>query len=428
MTNIKAILQQVAKKIASAILHSSGAMAHKTTVDWNCTKHIKCNAGEMIVLHQCSNNFYKIKTTDAEGYFRPVLPHTDLNIYVKNAIEYYFTTLYPEQKIEWECVQETISNKKRYKELLHMGSYSDPHSPAWNFMWEKDTTLVGIETPSSLEYHSEAWNTFVLNINHFLKYVMNTIRRHQRNSRGGKWEFSNANRQMATEAMARLIGLDYMFPHSEFVVITTPEGNQMRGTLMENARGESTEAISTEFCRAVCSPILQRELSKLNVLDLITYERDHRPGNYNIILDEKGKVSGLSVFDNDAEMTFAPMTAATHSGSGCNKLIGRGINRPHMDAELAKRIMHLDKKDIQMALMPYLNKIQVQLCWCRIVSLKKAIKISSRRKGFLLKHDQWTEDTIAEELSGKYGRTYLDTFVNYEEYIKSFNNKVFNRA
>lgn len=324
MANYKSLIKRGARKVFDTALYGSGALSHKTKVDWEQTKHIVCKTGEMEVLHQCSNNLYRIKTKDAEGYFRPVLRHTDLNSCVRKAVEDYFTVMYPEQTVEWEQVKKTLSDKSSFRKLLHVGNYSDPYSAARKFYLTKDTTVVGIETPLSLQQGSEEWKTFIWNIDHFLKYVMNTIGHHHRNRRGGEWEFSNANRQMATEAMAELVGLGYMFPHSEFVVVTTPEGEQMRGTLMENAGGVSTEGISAERSHSVCSPSLQRELIKLSVLDTITFERDHRPGNYNMILDDNDRVSGLSVFDNDAEMTFAPLPASTHSGSGSSKLVVGG--------------------------------------------------------------------------------------------------------
>ena len=416
----KSYIKRRVRKAAYAMLYGSGVLAHKTHVNWSKVQHITCQEGELKVLHQCSNNLYRVKTVEAEGYFRPVLPHTDLDTCVRKAVKDYFIVMYPEQSVEWVQLKKTLASKEAFRRLLHVGNYSDPYSAARKFYLTKDTSVVGIETPSALVRGTEEWKAFIWNIDHFLKYVMNTIGHHRRNRKGGKWEFSNANRQMATEAMARLVGLGYMFPHSEFVMVTTPSGESMRGTLMANAEGELTEGITAERSKTACSPALQRELMKLNVLDTITYERDHRPGNYNIILDGEGKATGLSVFDNDAEMTFAPLPASTHSGSGSSCLVGVGINRPFMDADLANKIQLLKKEDVRKALKSYLNKIQIFMCWRRILSLKKAISISSNREGFLLKNEQWSEETVAIELSGKYGRTYLDTFVNNERYNIAF--------
>lgn len=323
--NYRQLLKRNLRNTASSFLYNSGLLAHKTHVDWNQTKRIVCHEGEMEILHVCSNNLYHVTTGEVEGYFRPVLRHTDLNTCVRKAIENYFTIMYTDQKLEWEQVSKILDDKENFRKLLRLGNYSDPNSAARQFYLTKDTMVVGIETPATLVKGSEEWKAFILNIDHFLKYVMNTISHHRRNKRGGQWEFSNANRQMATEAMAQLLGVGYMVPHSEFVTVVTPEGEEMRGTLMEPAPGEGTEAITAIRSKAVCSPALQRELMKLNVLDAITFERDHRPGNYNIVLDAEGRVCGLSVFDNDAEMTFAPMPVSIHTCSGSSKIAVGGV-------------------------------------------------------------------------------------------------------
>lgn len=410
------------RKTAYAALYRSGILAHKTKVDWEHVRHINCSDTEVDALYTCSNTLYHIHTSVFEGYFRPILKHTNVKQSVQNAVKDYFEKVHPEQVLEKACLDKSLSDKESFSKLMDVGNYSDPYSRARKFYLTKDTTVVGIETPSVFEKGTEDWKTFIWNIDYFLKYVMNDIARHQRNQFGGEWEFSNANRQMATEAVAKLLGLDYMIPHSEFAVLSY-QGKELRGTLMEVAKGESTSDIKMERSRAVASPSLQRELTSLNVLDAITFERDHRPGHYNILLDDNGKVSGVAVFDNDAAMTFAPFGLSSHSGSRSSKItIGRGefLNRPHLDKDLAKRVCSLEARDVKKALRPYLNSCQIAFCWKRIKNLRKAIRGSIKMDGFLLEPGQWSEATMAEELSGRYGRTYLDVFLNYEEINKAF--------
>lgn len=417
-------LKNRVRKVAYAALYHSGILAHKTRINWDKVRHITCADDEVKALYTCSNTLYHIQKSEIEGYFRPILRHTNAKLCVRNAVIEYFEKVHPEQAIEKNCLEKTLSDRASFKKLMNVGSYSDPYSLARQFYLKKDTTVVGIDTPSSLLKGTEEWKTFILNIDHFLKYVMNAIARHQRNLCGGQWEFSNANRQMATEAVAKLLGVDYMIPHSEFAVLVY-QGKELRGTLMEVAKGESTESITLERSRAVVSPTLQRELTSLNVLDAITYERDHRPGNYNMLMDEDGKVRGLAVFDNDAAMTFAPFGLSTHSGSGSSKITTKGgefFNRPHLDKVLAERVCRLDVHEVKKALRPYLNSCQIAACWKRIKNLRMAVSQSMKNDGFLLEPDQWSEATIAEELSGKYGRTYLEIFINNEEINKAFVN------
>ena len=408
------------RKMAYSTLYRSGILAHKTKVEWEQARHIICTEGELQALYGCSNILYHLKTKSVEGYFRPIQQHVSKTQCVRDAVKEYFEKVQPEQYTEKECLSKTLADKRSFNKLTDVGNYSAPYSRARKFYLTKDTSVVGIETPSSLKRGTDEWKNFILNIDHFLKYVMNAIGRQQRNLGGGRLEFSNANRQMATEAVAKMLGLDYMIPHSEFVVVNHG-GKAMHGTLMEVADGESTEGISEERSREVASPALQRELMKLNMLDAITYERDHRPGNYNIILDENGKTSRLSVFDNDAAMTFAPFSVSTHSSAGSSCIVGGGqINRPHLDKCLSENICKLKKHELRQALKPFLNYWQITACWNRVKDLKAAILASSSRDGFLLEADGWNENTMTEELSGKYGRTYLEIFIDNEKINRAF--------
>lgn len=415
LRNYFRIVTYRARKLAYSALFHSGILAHKTRVDWEETCHISCYEDEVSPLFNCSNNLYYIKTSQVEGFFRPVLPHLSISKCVRQAVEEYYTNIHPEQTFEKDILEKTLADKRMFKKLLCCGNYSEPYSRARKFFLSNDTTIIGIMPPPSLQNGTEEWKSYIKNIRSVLKYVINAINRHQRNIRGGRWEFSNANRQMATEAMAALLGLDYMIPHSKFVVITLPEYS-MHGTLMCVAKGESTEGIKYERSRAVASPILQRELINLNILDAITYERDHRPGNYNMVLDNNGKVCEISVFDNDAAMTFAPFSLSSHSGSGCSNIRDNNhmINRPYMDKHLAERIIYLKRKEVYLALKPYLNRIQIVFCWKRIEELKIAIKRSIKQEGFLLDSDQWSIATMEKELSGEYGKTYLVKFIDNE--------------
>ena len=413
-------LKNEVRKSAYSALYRSGVLAHKTSVEWENVLHLECDEGEVKALYNCSNTLYHIKSPMVEGYFRPILQHEPLKKCVRTAIDEYFEKVHPEQLLEKEALGKTLEDKAAFRKLMDVGSYSDPYSRARKFYLTKDTTIVGIETPQFLQKGSDEWKDYIWNIDHFLKYVMNAMARHQRNQCGGRWEFSNANRQMATEAMAVLLGLDDMIPHSEFAVLTY-QGEKMRGTLMAVARGVSTEGIIEEQSQRMASPALQRELTSLNVLDAITFERDHRPGNYNVVLDDDGQVAGLSVFDNDAAMTFAPIPVVTRSGSG-SCVVSRGgvINRPHLDKQLAQRILAIKKREVKEALKPYMNWIQVAACCRRFETLRKAIMQSAGKDGFLLDSNAWSVETMNEELSGQYGKTYLDTFIHNESFNRAF--------
>ena len=52
------------------------------------------------------------------------------------------------------------------------------------------------------------------------------------------------------------------------------------------------------------------------------------------------------------------------------------------------------------ALLAYLGRNQVNVCWKRIKVLQEAVRKTK------FKYDDWKEEAVAEELSGMYGRTF----------------------
>lgn len=414
-------IKHAISKFSYSCLYNSGVLAHKTKVNWKEVRSVSLSKDEIHPVFVGSSSLYYVETPSLKGYFRPILPHVSYSQCVKDAVKEFFTEVHPEQELEYEMVKQTLGDKQSFRKFMDMGSFNDRYSRARKFYLTKDTTVVGIETPAALVVGTEEWKQYILNIHALLKYVKNSMSRHYRNRGGGHFEFSSVNRVMGTEAVAKLLDIEHLFPHTEFIEFNV-QGYQMRGTLMAVAEGEKTNRIKKERSYSIASPALQRELTSLNILDAITFERDHRPGNYNIELGKDGKVAGISVFDNDAIMTFAPFPISSHSGSGSSCVVKNGfINRPHLDEDLANRIKSLKKAELTLALKPYLNRIQLAICWRRIVSLKKAIGNSMKNnKHFLLKREEWSEETMKEEISGHWGRTYLVTFLDYEDISKNF--------
>lgn len=422
ISTVIAMAKHLVRDAAYGFLYGSGMLAHKTRIDWNRMPHLVCGDNEMKIIFTGSSALYRIITKDVNGYFRIVKPHLSRKACIRQAVEEYYTVYFPEQKDEYESVKKAIEKRTTFKKFAAMGNIDDPYSRSRRFYLTKDTRYVGIETPQHLVEGSKEWKAYMINIRELLRYVRIAIARHKRNRWNGGFEYDGVNRQMATEAVAGLLGLERMVPHSFFLTVSYHD-KELRGTLMSVAEGEKTDRISESRALEVASPALQRELNSLNVLDTITYERDHRPGNYNMILNEDGKVERLSVFDNDAAMTFAPFAATTHSGSGCSCVIGSGggYNRPFIDKQLAESLMKIERADIERVLKPYLNRIQIFMCWSRLQTLRKAIA-TKRLTGvsFLLEPHEWNETTMNEELSGRYGVTYLKLFINYESIKKSF--------
>lgn len=236
--------------------------------------------------------------------------------------------------------------------------------------------------------------------------------------KGGKFQTMNAGKMMAEEAIASLLGVERLLTKTHFCKVQVGDGEELIGTMMSDAGGVDVRFIKDTY-KEVVTPQLVCDLNNLNILDAICHEKDHRPGNYHLILDEDGKAVSLCAFDNDSPWAFFPYGRLSFKSYERSSSIVKQdmINRPCVDAALANRVMSLDKKSFENKLSPYLNNCQIRACWKRIQDLQVVLEKS--RSAFRQK-DEWDESIVKEEISGKYGKTYLLILFNLYEKINHY--------
>lgn len=247
-------------------------------------------------------------------------------------------------------------------------------------------------------------------LNYFLKKGM---RDWFLNGKRNQYQTYNVCSSMAEEEVAQLLGLENLLTKSHFCKIRIGEGMVLYGSMSSDARGVDVRELKDCF-REVYTPSLAKDLTSLNLVDSICYEKDHRPGNYHIILDDNGKAVSICSFDNDSPFSFAPFGgAAFKTYAGASEIIKKGqFNRPLLDNNVSERLLSLNRNDIQKSLGVYIGRNQVNACWKRVVELQKALKNTQ----FIF--DDWTEDVMMEELSGKFGNTYYSVLYHLSEAIE----------
>jgi hypothetical protein len=83
-------------------------------------------------------------------------------------------------------------------------------------------------------------------------------------------------------------------------------------------------------------------------------------------------------------------------------------NRPYIDGELLFAIQNLNTALLKKELKPYLNFLQIFALICRLKLMRKQLAKSSKEEPRMAAPCRaWIEDMLTEELSGKYGKTYL---------------------
>ncbi|MCA0454586.1 MAG: hypothetical protein LCI00_11500 [Chloroflexi bacterium] len=200
-------------------------------------------------------------------------------------------------------------------------------------------------------------------------------------------------------------------------------GQKVEGSLMEKAKGLSAMKLMEQEQvydpgkkdlkdpnKAnqinLQDPMLMQSLSKLQFIDLLSFQVDRNRGNYFIQRDQQGKVLGVTGIDNDYSF-------GTNSGvSRWNQELP-GMSR-FVDEDIAKAILELDPELLRLAMMDLLTDTELNALLERLEKLKQFLK-PLQDTGKLLKPHEWTP-AISQGL--------LDEQKSYYSTMITENNKV----
>ncbi len=353
-------------------------------------------------INNTTNNVTVVSVDGNKIYFRRCRIHSEIHEYVFSLIEEICS------KIQNEDLKATVfsllKQKKRFRRFVNMGMENDSSSRLAVFQRTHDAELIGLTDDLYNKYSKEvdelarsAWGDLVA-------YKLNG------GVRKNSYQTYNSCRSLATYAVANFLELYSLIPNVEYCRLHIKNSDTcFLGTAMKSAEGVSPAEINPEDMRKMISPILQKELTELNVIDALCFQKDHRPDNFNVKVDE-GKLTHISAFDNDAPATFS-FSSATDFPTyiGCSPLIKDGIiDRPHVSRSLYDKLISANEEDLTKKLKPYINRFQMRGLIKRLRKIKEAlINTQKNNNGFVIDDGCWSEETVCEELSGKYGVTYL---------------------
>lgn len=123
--------------------------------------------------------------------------------------------------------------------------------------------------------------------------------------RKGTFECYNACRSIGSAKVAQLLGAENIYTSAELIRLQIDNAQEL-GVLSNKAPGMRAMDVTAQP-----TPSLQRQLSTLNLIDVLCYQPDHWVNNYNIILDEDGKAVDVCAFDNDNGKTFFHLVILT---------------------------------------------------------------------------------------------------------------------
>ena len=366
------------------------------------TKKIHCDERDIFLMTDTSNNVFRVRAEGKNLFFRECKIHQSIHQYVMEEVLFYYTHLCPELAEDRYFVEKALAERNNFHKFVNMGMINNTSSSAYQFCMGRGGTFVGLQgaTPEQEE-----------RLKSFVQFIWGDLFSHTLNNgvpKGG-YQTYNAVRSIAFRRIAELLNVEYLIPRTEYAEMLIRDGRRLFGTIMEEAPGICMEKSCLEERQAVCSPALQKALNELNLLDVICREKDHRVGNYHVIV-ENGKAVSVVAFDNDSPSSFSLGGSSFKTYMGCSPWeINGNMNRPYVSREMAEHLMKLDLKDIDEKLKDLLNPLQRLALKCRIKSVKKVLAKTETERW--LSEDQWCKETVEEELVGIYGDTYLVKFM-----------------
>lgn len=363
---------------------------------------------DMSLIKNTTFNLYRLNISNQIYYFREIRKHSNFKSYLKELLNDYFYFCNPTSslKSQQDKIYSKLCSKRVIKKIYNMGIVNDISSKIYIYLQNKDRNIFSLNDLKDVNDND---------LKDLFQFLWGEIYSYRLNNGVKKnfYQTFNSSKILATKRLADLIGLNELIPDVKMVKLIIDNKIIKYGTMMNSAKGISPCCIDSIEVKNI-TPELQRQCISLHLLDCLSYEKDHRPGNYNVLI-KNNKLTSINAFDNDAPLTFfisSNINMVSYLNS-CPFVDNNNlINLEHIDYNLANRIIKIDKNEIYLCFENILSKIQIEFLIKRIYKMKKAIIYTVKeKKDFLLKKNEWTNCILEQEIkSGK--NTYLKILIN----------------
>lgn len=229
-----------------------------------------------------------------------------------------------------------------------------------------------------------------------------------------------AKRDVAMSRLNQLLGAN-VIAKAELAVMHGG-GGKKEGSLMEDASKKGVSAFKTAKEGSydpskggergtnvnLQDPELMRQLSRLQLIDLLAFQVDRNTKNYYIQTDRGGNVIGIVGIDNDFSL------GTNTDIEGKNQELP-GISR-YVDEELATAILNVDVEMLKALMADLLSEAEINALVERLRKLQAFLQ-PLKDNGQLLKPNQWTpaiaQNLLDEKAEGKtVTKSYYSQFVS----------------
>ena len=381
--------------------------SNKDKITYN--KEIQIKKSNIKLVKTSSFNVLELYYNRNKYFFRECKIHANFKSYIEECLNDYFYFFNTSQQLleNKDLIYSVFLKRNVLKKIYNMGTENDKYSYTYKFFQTKNLTILNLEKLNYINIED------IISLVNYLKGNVNCYRLNC-GIKIGKYEIFNVNKALSYIKLAKILNLDYLIPNFDIVKLNIDDSIIKYGSLMESANGISPLSLGINQ-RNNITPTFQKYINNLNLLDVISLDKDHRPSNY-MVSQFNHKINSLQVFDIDYPTSFfisnnINMITGLGSGPFVNK--DNIINIPYLDYEVVKKIMSIKMNELKNEFTDTLNLLQILFLQKRIKKLKKAIKKSIKYdKLKLLKNNEWNYGTIKYELLNCKIDSYLKIFVS----------------
>lgn len=287
-----------------------------------------------------------------------------------------------------------------------------------------------------------------------VKLNENSFASRSENAKVNEVETNVANRNVATSRIANLLGAGGLVEQSTNVKIHDKASNTIKkGSLMTKSKGdEALESVKTtiwsrmaritdvqereELAKSKISPILQKELSSLQVLDYICGQGDRHRANYFLETgDDKNKqYTHVHGIDNDcsfstrvdAETVLKEQNQGVYDVAQHHRMVvdaSGNLTIPHMDKQLATNILNLKEEEVRFALKDLLEEQFIDYTVQRLRLLQKGIRteLQKEKSEIFIEGGQWNDKTLEDFVQ----QSYRKKIMSHRKLETSFEKQIF---
>ena len=179
------------------------------------------------------------------------------------------------------------------------------------------------------------------------------------------------------------------------------------GIVMELAKGTTASNVGgwQGVPQGSNTAIAQKELMKLQLLDILTGQADRHRGNYMVEQNQRGEIIGIKAIDSDFSMGPEPDDASLIVGKHAVHLPDMP---PVIDSDMAEKIRTLTDDDIRRLGDGMFDDDSINAAIGRLHALKTHID-KLEVLGNIIAPDQWGQEKATDLLNDTPGKGYIDS-------------------